>query len=397
MEKYELLAPVGDFVSLRAAIDAGADAVYLGVKGFNMRDAASNFSLEDLPEVRRIAGDVKVYLTLNVVVYDSELERVGEIVRRAKEFVDAIVCWDFGVIEICRREGVDFHVSTQASVSNLSAALFYKKLGASRIVLARELTLEQIKEIAKEVEIECFCHGAMCVGVSGRCFMSEHIYGLSANRGKCAQLCRRSWKVFDDDGKELRLENSRVMSAKDLCTLPFVGEMKRAGVRAFKIEGRNRSAEYVGAVVREYRRALDFELSEEEVEEGVERLKKVYNRGFSSGFYFGTPTKDDFSTSENGEQTERKEFVGKVFKVWKRVGVLGVRVLTNGLKVGDSCYLISDKIGAKLVLVESMEVEGEGVDVVGKGEDVGVRFSGCGFSVGSEMTGCDVYRIVGRG
>ena len=196
-----------------------------------------------------------MYLTLNVVVYDGELGKVERIVKRAKGFVDAIICWDLAVIELCRKYGIPFHVSTQASVSNVAAAKFYKKLGAERIVLARELSLKQIKKIFKIIPIECFCHGAMCVAVSGRCFMSQHIHGLSANRGQCAQLCRRSWNITDDSGNELKLENSRVMSAKDLCTLPFIEEMKRAGITSFKIEGRNRSPEYVGVVVSEYRKA----------------------------------------------------------------------------------------------------------------------------------------------
>lgn len=376
--KCELLAPVGDFRGLRAAIDSGADAVYFGIRGFNMRDSARNFSLRDLAKIRSICGDVKMYLTLNVVVYDSELGRVEKIVRKAKGFVDAIVCWDFSVIEICRKYGVPFHISTQASVSNVESAKFYKELGAKRIVLARELSLKQIKKISKVIDVECFCHGAMCVAVSGRCFMSQFVHGVSANRGKCAQVCRRAWRIFDDDGKELKLENSRVMSAKDLCTLPFVDEMKKAGVRAFKIEGRNRPAEYVSVVVGEYRKALDKKLNWEEILDGIENLKKVYNRGFSSGFYFGVPTADDFSWSENGEQKEKKEFIGKVFKVWKKVGICGVRVSAEELRVDDECYLVGDGFGIRRCKVLSMEIEGKRFEVVKKGEYVGVNFGEVG-------------------
>jgi len=402
--RFELLAPVGDFRSLRAAIDGGADAVYFGIKGFNMRDAARNFSLRNLKKVREICGttrnsvtskigtkvpssSVKMYLTLNVVVYDSELKKIERIIKKAKGFVDAVICWDAGVIELCRKYGVAFHVSTQASVSNVSAAKFYKKLGAERIVLARELSLKQIARIAKVIPVECFCHGAMCVAVSGRCFMSEHVHGLSANRGKCAQLCRRSWNIKDDNGNELKLESSRVMSAKDLCALPFVERMKKAGIVSFKIEGRNRSSEYVGVVVSEYRKALDKSLSRDEIVSGVRNLRKVYNRGFSAGFYFGTPTKDDFSFSENGEQSERKEFVGKVYKYWPRAGVCSVRMNAGSLKVGDSCYLISDAVGCKRVVVKSIELGGEKVDVIKKGDEAGVDF-GC--KVGN---GCEVYLI----
>jgi collagenase-like PrtC family protease len=181
---------------------------------------------------------------------------------------------------------------------------------------------EQIAKIAKVVNVECFCHGAMCVAVSGRCFMSQHATGLSANRGKCAQLCRRAWHVRDDFGNELKVENSRIMSAKDLCALPFIGKMKETGVMSFKIEGRNRSPEYVSTVVREYRKAIDNNLTREAIVTGIENLKKDYNRGFSSGFFLSVPTADDFSFSEHGEQEEKKEFVGKMLKVCKveRIG-----------------------------------------------------------------------------
>ena len=417
MKKYELLAPVGDFRNLRAAVAAGADAVYFGVRGFNMRDSARNFSVRDLRKVREICGSqldipldtkdqtgrgnrtgrgVKMYLTLNVVVYDGELRRVERIVKAAKKYVDAIVCWDLAVIELCRKYKVPFHVSTQASVSNVVAAKFYKRLGARRIVLARELSLKQIAKIAKVVgprldskghrtgqgvEIEAFCHGAMCVAVSGRCFMSQHVHGLSANRGKCAQLCRRAWEVRDDNGNELKVENSRVMSAKDLCALPFIEKMKRAGVKSFKIEGRNRSPEYVSVVVREYRKAIDGYSGcggvgvSEEIKKGIENLKRVYNRGFSSGFYLGVPTADDFSFSEDGEQRERKSFVGKVYKYWPKVGACSVKMNAGKLKVGDEVYLISDSFGIKRVVVKSIELGGKSVKVAKKGDDVGVAFS----------------------
>ncbi|MFH0808683.1 MAG: U32 family peptidase [archaeon] len=388
--KYELLAPVGDFRNLRAVVDAGADAVYFGIKGFNMRASAKNFGVRDLDRIRKICGKVKMYLTLNVVVYDEELKRIEDIVRKVKGKVDAVICWDLAVIDLCRKYKIPFHVSTQASVSNISAARFYKKLGAERIVLARELSLKQIAKIAKIVPVECFVHGAMCVAVSGRCFMSQDLTGCSANRGKCLQMCRRSWKISDERGNELRLENSRVMSAKDLCALPFVGKMKKAGVTSFKIEGRNRGPEYVGVVTREYRKALDgwpgVRKKEEGVRVGLENLRRVYHRGFSSGFYLGTPTADDFSFSEHGEQEEKKEFVGKVYKFWKKAGVASVLINTGRLKVGDEVYLISDAIGVKRVVVKSIELDGKSVSVAKKGDDIGVDF---GESVGI----CEVYVI----
>ena len=397
--KYELLAPVGNFRNLYAAIEAGADAVYFGVKGFNMRDAAKNFGVKDFKKIRKIcestcnsvhsrkgtapsvplegkvpSSSCKMYLTLNVVMYDSELARVEKIVKAAKGIVDAIICWDLAVIELCRKYGIPFHVSTQASVSNVSAAKFYKKLGAERVVLARELNLKQIAKIAKIIDVETFCHGAMCVAVSGRCFMSQYTHGLSANRGQCAQLCRRSWDIKDDSGNELKLENSRVMSAKDLCTLPFVGKMKTAGITSFKIEGRNRSPEYVYTVVGEYRKALDKKLSHAEIVSGIDNLKKVYHRGLSSGFYLKMPTADDFSFSENGEQKEKKVFVGKVYKYWPRAGVCSVKMNTGKLGVGDEVYLIGDGKAVERVVVKSIELEGKGVNSVKKGDDVGVDF-----------------------
>ena len=385
---YELLAPVGDFRNLRAAVAAGADAVYFGIKGFNMRDSAKNFSLRNLKKMKKVCGDVKMYLTLNVVMYDEELAKVEKIVKGARKYVDAIICWDLAVIELCKKYKIPFHVSTQASISNVAAAKFYKKLGAERVVLARELSLKQIKKISKAVDVECFCHGAMCVAVSGRCFMSQHVHGLSANRGKCAQLCRRAWHVKDDNGNELKMENSRVMSAKDLCALPFIDRMKKAGIVSFKIEGRNRSPEYVYTVVSEYRKALDKDLSRAEIVEGIENLKKVYNRGFSSGFYLKVPTADDFSFSENGEQVESKSFVGKVYKYWPKVGACSVKINTGKLKVGDSVYLISDDIGIKKAVVKSIELDGKSVQVAKKGDDVGVDF---GVRVGK----CEVY-VVGE-
>ncbi|MFH1451743.1 MAG: U32 family peptidase [archaeon] len=397
-DKYELLAPAGDFRNLRAAVDAGADAVYFGIRGFNMRAAAKNFTIRDLGKIRKICNEgkdgrrVKMYLTLNVVMYEEELPRIEKIVRTVKDKVDAIICWDLAVVELCRKYNIEFHISTQASVSNSVAAKFYKNLGAKRIILARELNLKQIKKISDVIDVECFCHGAMCVAVSGRCFMSQHTHGkkFSANRGACAQLCRRSWKVTDDSGNELRLENSRVLSPKDLCALPFIEEMKKVGVKSFKIEGRNRSPEYVYTVVSEYRKALDSKLSREEIVAGIERLKKVYNRGFSSGFYLGVPTEDDFSFSENGEQTEIKEFVGRVEKFWPKVGTVSLRMFAGKLKVGDEVYLISDSDSIRRASVLGIELDGLKVDSIKKGDFAGVDF---GLEV---RKGCEVYLIKKR-
>lgn len=374
--KYELLAPVGNFRNLKAALDAGADAVYFGIKGFNMRASAKNFTIRNLPKIKQMCDErnVKKYLTLNTVIYEDEISNVEKIIKKAKDFVDAIICVDMSVIQLCKKYKIPFHISTQASVSNSSSVKFYKDLGAERVVLARELSLKQIKKLSKLIDIECFAHGAMCVAVSGRCFMSQYSQGASANRGQCAQLCRRSWQITDDSGNKLKLENSRVMSAKDLCTLPFIEEMKKAGIKIFKIEGRNRNPEYVYTVVREYRKALDKKLSHEEIVEGLDRLKKVYNRGFSSGFYLKMPTADDFSFSENGEQSEKKEFVGKVYKYWPKSKACAMKLNAGKIKVGDEVYLTSDSMGIKRAKVKSIELERKSVKSAKKGDDIGIDF-----------------------
>jgi len=390
--RYELLAPAGDFASLHAAVSAGADAVYFGIKGFNMRAGAKNFAIRDLKRIRKICSSSprkpKMYLTLNTVVYDGELKKMERIIKSVRGKVDAIICWDMAVVELCRKYGVPFHISTQASVSNAAAAKFYKQLGAERIVLARELNLKQIKRISREIAVECFCHGAMCVAISGRCFMSQFTHRLSANRGKCAQLCRRAWEITDDSGNKLKLENQRVMSAKDLCTLPFIEQMKKSGISSFKIEGRNRSPEYVYTVVSEYRKALDKKMSRKEIVDALARLKKVYHRGFSSGFYLKMPTADDFSFSENGEQEEKKRFVGKAYKYWPKAGAASVKISAGRLKVGDEVYLISDNAPIQRVRIRSIELRGKRVDTARKGDEVGIDF---GVKV---LNGTNIYVIL---
>ena len=391
MTKHELLAPVGDFKNLHAAITAGADAVYFGIKGFNMRASAKNFNLKDLPKIKKICDEserkVKIYLTLNVVVYDKELPKLEKIIKTTKGKIDAIICWDLSIIELCRKYKIPFHISTQASVSNIAAAKFYKKLGAERIVLARELNLKQIKQISKIIKIETFCHGAMCVAISGRCFMSQHTHNLSANRGECAQLCRRTWDITDDNGNKLKLENNRVMSAKDLCTLPFIDKMKNAGITSFKIEGRNRSSEYVHTTVTEYRKALDKKLLYKEIIQGIANLKKVYNRGFSSGFYLKLPTSDDFSFTENGEQTEKKQFVGKTYKYWPKAKACSVKMNAGKLSIGDEVYLIRDDETIKRTKIKSIEFERKKIKTAKKGQEVGIKF-------GSKVkNGTEIYLI----
>ncbi len=378
-QKSELLAPAGDFSCLNAAVNAGAGAVYFGLKeGMNMRAAAKNFSISDLEEIKRICDKkgVKKYLTLNTIIYDNELKRVEEIIKKTKKYVDAIICWDLSIVQLCKKHKVPFHISTQASIANVEAAKFYKKLGAERIILARELNLKQIKEISKIIDTEVFVHGAMCASISGRCFTSQFLFGKSANRGECLQPCRRAYIVKDEDGNELRLENNTVMSAKDLCTLPFVEELKKAGVGAFKIEGRNREPEYVDAVVRVYRKALDKKLSEKEIREGIEELKKVYNKGFSGGFFIRPPTSDDFSKAQNSSATRRKKFIGRVMHYFPNMQVAAIRIFSGKLKVGDELLIIGDKTGVIRHKIGRIEANHKPIKEAKKGQEIGIRIPG---------------------
>ncbi len=380
-QKYELLAPAGDFPSLIAAVKAGADAVYFGLKEFNMRDSAKNFTLANLKKIREICNSpprrVKMYLTLNTIIYDSELAKMENTIKKVKGKIDAIICWDLSVIDLCKKYKIPFHVSTQASISNSASAKFYKNLGAERIILARELNLKQIKNISKIIDIECFIHGAMCVSISGRCFTSQFLQGRSANRGQCAHPCRRAYTIKDEDGYELKLENNRVMSAKDLCTLPFIEKMKQAGIKSFKIEGRMRGPEYVSTVVSVYRKALNKKLSEQEIAQSLEELKKVYHKGFSPGFYIRMPTADDFSSSKTGEQTQKKILVARVEKYFPKVQVAAIKILSGTLKISDNILILGNKTGIVQSKIQSMEIDHQKVSEAKKGQDVGVKLPEC--------------------
>ena len=374
--KPELLAPVGSFKSLAAAIKGGADAVYLGLKKFNMRDSAQNFSLKQLDEASRICkkAGIKLYLTLNTIIYDNELRKIEEIIKKVKRKVDAIICWDLSIIELCRKYKVPFHVSTQASISNVKAAKFYKKLGAERAVLARELNLGQIKKISKILPVEIFVHGAMCVSVSGRCFTSQFLHNRSANRGQCRHPCRKSYIVTDEEGNQLKLENSRIMSAKDLCTIPFLDKLKFAS--AFKIEGRNREPEYVYAVTKIYRKAIDKKLTKKEIEESINELNQVYNRGFSSGFYLKMPTSDDFASTEHSNSEKTKKFIGKILHYWDKIGVAALKLNAGKLKIGDE-ILIQGKTTFLKEKIRDMEIKHKKVNQVEKGQEVGIKLGKC--------------------
>ena len=360
---------------LVAAINAGADAVYFGLKEFSMRTGSKNFNIKDLDKIKELCKKkrVRTYLTLNTIIYDEELKKLEKVVKAVKGKVDVIICWDMAVIRLCRKYKIPFFISTQASVSNVETAKFYKKLGAKRVILARELNLKQIKKISKVMDIECFAHGAMCVAVSGRCFASQFLFGKSANRGQCLHPCRRSYIVKDmQEGYELKLKNNKVMSAKDLCTLPFIEEMKKAGITSFKIEGRNRDPRYVDTVVRVYRKALDKRLTKDEIRLGIELLKNVYNRKFSSGFYIKKPTSDDFTDVEHSAAKEYKHFVGKVLHYFDKLGVANVKI-SSQLKVGDKIVIIGKTTGIIKSIVKSMERLKKSVKKAKKGQEVGIK------------------------
>lgn len=379
-QKYELLAPAGDFPMLVTAINAGADAVYFGLKEFSLRANAKNFELKDLKKINEICNKnknkkIKKYLTLNSIIYTNEINKVEDIIKKVKGKVDAIICWDMSVIQACVKYKVPFHVSTQASVSNIESAKFYKKLGAERIILARELNLKQIEEIIKKtkIKIEVFIHGAMCLAVSGRCLMSQFLHDKSANRGECVHICRRSYTIKDNqEGFELNIDNNHVLSAKDLCTLPFIEDLKKAGITCFKIEGRNRDPRYIDTIVRIYRTSLDKNLTKEEIESSVQELQKVYNKGFSSGFYLNLPTPNDFSSIEHSSATEKKEFVGKVSHYYPKINVATIKLVSE-LKVGDNIVIIGKTTGITNSKVEGMEIKNSPVEKGKKGQEVGIK------------------------
>jgi len=372
----ELMAPAGDWTMLRTAVKSGADAVYFGVDKLNMRAKAKNFSIGELSEISKFCHSKKVrtYLTLNTIVFENELSEAEQIIKAAKRAkIDRVICSDLAVAELCNKNKMPFCISTQSSISNSLSASVYKKLGAKRIVLARELNLKQIKKISKIIDVECFIHGAMCVAVSGRCLTSQFLFGKSANRGQCLHPCRRSYLVKDlQEGYELEVQNDKILSAKDLCTLPFIEKMKKAGIKSLKIEGRNRESRYVDTVVSVYRKALDKKLDKKEIEDSLDELNKVYNKGFSSGFYLGLPTADDFATIEHSAAKEKKHFVGKVLHYYPKIGVATIK-LVSGLKVGDEINVIGKTTGLIKSKIESMEKNNQALDITKKGDEVGLK------------------------
>ncbi len=383
----ELIAPAGDWPCLNAALQNGADGVYFGLKELNMRDNADSFELNEMKKIadRCHENKTKAYLTLNAIVFDGELAKVRKIMREAKRAgIDAVICWDMSVLTIARSEGMSIHLSTQASVSNFEAVKYYAGLGVRRIVLARECSLEQIKKIIQEidayglaVEIETFIHGALCISISGRCFMSEYLFGESANRGKCLQPCRRKYRVTDLEGEaELELADGYVLSPKDVCTLPFIEKLVDAGIKAFKIEGRMRSPEYVAIVTRVYRDALrelnDGKLSKEKKDDYLKALAAVYHRGFSNGFYFGQPM-NDLAGASGSIATETKKYIGEVRKYFAKIGVAEVLIRNDGLRAGDRILITGNSTGAQEAVAEEIEIDHERIQIACRNDTIAVK------------------------
>ena len=381
MKKTELLSPAGDWASLRAAIKAGADAVYFGIKSMNMRQAAQNFNIKTLNQVITYChkNKVKAYLVINIIVYDNELHKIELIIKEAKKAkVDAIICWDFAVIQLCKKYKIDIFLSTQASVANKEAVLFYKKIGIRRIILARELSLKQIKDIIKKakIEIEIFIHGALCYSISGRCFFSQELYKKSANRGECFQPCRRQYKLTDlKTGKEIETRINHFLSTKDLCTLPFIDKLIKSRITSFKIEGRNRSPEYVYTVTKVYRQAIDSYYNgtlKNNIHKLQKELESVYNRKFSHGFYFGMPTADDITDIQNSAATEKRVELGKIINYFKKSRVAVINLTSSDLNLGDIILIIGSKTGLVKTKVNSMEINHEKVDLAKKGQLIAI-------------------------
>jgi len=381
LNKPELLAPAGNITMLRTAIKCGADAVYFGIDKLNLRALARNFNLDNLSDVVaecRESG-VKAHLTVNSIVLENELKDIDAVIRGAKNAgVEMIICWDTAVIQKCQEYEMPFCISTQASVSNSEAAAFYKSLGAKRIVLARECTLEMIKDIKAKVdiEIETFVHGAMCIAVSGRCFMSHHLFGRSANKGECLQPCRREYTITDneEENKSMVLGADYVLSPKDLCMIEFIDELIEAGIDSFKIEGRKRSPEYILKVVSAYRHVIDSyydgTLTPEAKKEYLEELEKVYNRGFSAGFYFDVPGAEEYAQIYGSRASTEKVFIGRVLNYYKKSKIAYIKVEAEELKTGDSIYIMGETTGAVQVELNSFFKDETPADKAVKGDKI---------------------------
>ena len=386
-KELEIMCPAGNFECLQAAIQGGADSVYFGVGRLNMRShSANNFAPEDLAEVVRICREagVKTYLTLNIVLYQEDLEDARKALDAAKEAgVTAVIASDMAAIAYCRQIGMEVHISTQLSISNVEALKFYAQF-ADVIVLARELNLGQVKDIYRTivreqikgpsgelVRIEMFAHGALCMAISGKCYLSLHTYGASANRGACYQICRRGYEVTDlETGNQLNIDNKYIMSPKDLCTIDFMDKIIDAGVKVFKIEGRARSAEYVKRCAQCYRQAADAvcdgTYTPELAGELKDRLAEVFNRGFWDGYYQGARL-GQWSEVYGSQATRTKVYCGKVTNWFDRIGVAEIAVESAALRKGDSVMAIGATTGVEEFTADDIRVNLQSTEIAEKG------------------------------
>ena len=384
----EIMAPVGSYEALSAAIQAGAGSVYFGIGRLNMRSKSTkNFSLDDLHNIATICNEhnVKSYVTINTVVFDEELDEMRQLVDAVKSNnISAIIASDQSVIQYARQIGVEVHMSTQCNITNIEAVKYYSQF-ADVMVTAREVAVEQVKAITRKIEeqnirgpkgelvrIETFCHGALCMAVSGKCYLSLDNFNTSANRGACVQPCRRGYEVTDRDKEiTLAIENEYIMSPKDLCTLPFLDKLLDAGVKILKIEGRGRSPEYTKVTVGVYSEAVDAiqkgEFTEEKITAWTERLRSVYNRDFWDGYYLGRKT-GEWTQRYGSQATKTKVFIGTVTNFFSKINVAEIRMETHDLKVGDDIMIIGPTTGVYEDKISEIRVDLKAVDSTEKGE-----------------------------
>lgn len=384
----ELMLPVGSWESLSAAANAGADSIYFGVQGLNMRSASSvNFSLDDLSKIVEFCRErgIKTYLTLNTVLYDEDLPYMREVVQRAKvEGISAVIVSDQAAMMAAHDAGVEIHLSTQLNISNVESVAFYAQF-ADVVVLARELSLDKVRYIYEQiaarnirgprgelVRIEMFAHGALCMAVSGKCYLSLHEAWKSANRGECRQICRRKYEVTDiETGGQLHVDNQYIMSPKDLCTIDFLPSLIDAGVRVLKIEGRARGADYVKTVGEAYNRAMtavaDGSFDERLAAELKEDLRRVFNRDFWGGYYLGHKL-GQWSESYGSAATERKVYAGKVTNYFSRIGVAEIKLEAEGVKKGDKLLFTGATTGALEIICDDVRVDEVAVNEAAKGD-----------------------------
>ncbi len=389
---FEIMAPVGSYESLRSAINAGADAVYFGVEGLNMRARSSvNFTLDDLRRISAICDEkgVKSYLTVNTIIYDGDMEKMRSVIDAvASSGISAIIASDMAAILYARSRGVEVHISTQLSVSNTETLRFYSRY-ADVVVLARELNLDQVKAIHEAivrddirgprgelVRIEMFCHGALCMAVSGKCYLSLHEMNSSANRGACTQICRRGYTVTDrETGDQLDIENKYIMSPKDLKTIHFLNKMVDAGVSVFKIEGRARGPEYVDIAVRCYSEALeslcDGSYSEEKIARWDQQLSKIFNRGFWNGYYLGQRL-GEWSSKYGSSATRVKEYRAKAVRYFSKLGVAEFHMEAGELHPGDEVLIIGPTTGTICLTLDEIRVDLRPTDTASKGESFSI-------------------------